>query len=224
MFCEKCGASLTPNDAFCRNCGAPHSAQPAAPVAPAAPEVPATPAASAAPAAPKRTGLIVALCCAIVVLLAVIVTCLVLLFGGKGSRTLEGTVDKFVSSVSHLDAAGLADLIPEEMFAYANTTRSEFIDSTNNALGEARAYMSALNLDISHEITDQTPLSAGSFRALQDTYADYGLTISDAQKVRVRLEMSAGALGSQSTSRSIYLVQIDDNWYLDVVNSDIDMG
>ncbi len=227
-FCTACGAPLEDGVKFCISCGTPvAAADPATPTY-AAPTYAYAPAPEAAPAAPaedkplkvnlsKKTLMGIILGGAGALLIGLIVLLIVLLTGG---RSVEETVEQFVSATATGDVEALLELYPEEMIDMqledGDYTRRELINELKDEFEENRDDMEdeyGKYRGYEYEIRETEPVTGLELRTLQMTYKMYlDLEVEEAVEVEVKMVMEFDDEDIKQTE-TFTLVKIGSTWY-----------
>ena len=226
MFCGNCGAQNADNSAFCKNCGAQLNAapqqQPQQPVY--------QPQYNAAPKKPLNKKLIGMIAGGAAAVVLVVVLLIVLLGGGAGAGSPEAVAEKYVKAMGNIDTNAILDLVPEAAYDYLAEDQGyddidEMREDMNAGAEEAEEMLDMLNMKISGEAVDTEKLKGDDLEDLQEAYDDeFNVEVTAAAAVEVEVTMSASYMGEtmeESDDMTVYVVEIDGTWYIDVFNFDI---
>jgi hypothetical protein len=223
MFCGNCGSKIEDGAVFCGGCGAKvnDGAAPAPAVATATPV--ATPVATPANKTNKTVGVIAV--AAVVVIIALVF--ILGLGGGNGGNSPKAAADKFVKGLLKSDGAAMMDAIPDEvirkLMKESDYTKREIAKELSDMSAETFEDLNTFlgnNWSITHEVLEIEDLSKSAMKNLVDEYeSEYGITISDAKKVSVKLTITSALLNDSNTS-SLCVIKIGNSWYIDVFSMD----
>lgn len=208
MFCGKCGAPNDDGAQFCKNCGAPLTAAPAAAQASAPP---------AKQPDHKKIGIIATAAAALLV-----VVILVVLLGG---RSAEKTAGKFIDAIFHADGKTIVSLIPKDMadslFAQLGfDARGELVDFMSERLkGSTEYYDRAFGKwSYSYKIIETEDYGGKELSNLSDRYEsafDFEVTAAKTVSVKVTIKYDGG---SESKTLDITTIKVGGSWYIDYLS------
>lgn len=218
MFCGKCGAQNEDGATFCKECGAPLTAD-----APTPAQAPAdqngqnvTVAGNKLPV--NRNQLIGIVAVAAVVLVVIII--IASLLGGGGS---QGVAEKYVNAMYKGDGKTVVNLMPkefiEEMCDKRDIDKGEMIEDMNDTL---ELMIDALDDEydkwsVSAKATKAKDLSDKKIEELEDRYEnslDVDMDIQAAQEVT--LEITVKADGDKETEKvKLTVIKVGGKWYMD---------
>lgn len=241
MYCRRCGTQNQDGTAFCRSCGeplnaaAPAGGRPAAPQfgnRPTAPQFgngPAAPQYGSRPVAaqPKKNNNLILIGVAAAAVAVVVFLLFKLFFGGGGGP--ESIAEKAVDCIIDADAAGLVDLLPDELvealMEEEDMTRKEMISELQDTLDDQIKQMDRRydNWKITYEIDEVEDLSRREIRTLTDAYDDYyNVDIDVTEGKRITFELTRIADGDTDRyTKDLVVIKVDGSWYLDMYYSDM---
>lgn len=223
MFCGKCGAKVADNAAFCGMCGARLNAAPvtaAAPVPPAAP----APKAPVDPAGKRNRAVgIIAVAVAAVLVLALVITAGVLLFGGG----CESTVNTFLEGVMEPDGSKVLKALPKEdveimLEESGCEDRNELAEYLEENIEESFGYIELIygDFEITWDILDARDVSRRDLKDIQAAYEDeLDVKVSAAKEVEVELTARYGK-EEEDKNVTFVVIKIGSSWYMDIDSMD----
>lgn len=223
MFCPKCGNQIPEGTAFCSLCGtraADAAATPANQMPPLG-KPPKQPLSEE----DKRNRLvgIIAVAVAAALVLAIVLTAGILIFGG---RSYEAALDQLFTGIAVKPNAKKAlDTLPDEVVVYImdedDYDKDERKDFTEMLQEELEMQIEEIEEDygsfeVFWEITDTKDFTRRELRALQKEYEDtFGLEIDDAVWVEVDMVIEYEEEEEEST-HTVCLIKIGRTWYMDL--------
>lgn len=225
MFCGNCGAQNADNSAFCKNCGAQLSgaAQPQQPVY----QQPVY----AAPKKPLNKKLIGIIAGGAAAVVLVVVLLIVLLGGGGTAGSPEDVAENYVDAMANFDTDDLLALIPEVALDYvADEEGYDDIDEMREDMKAGEDEMDAMmdmvdKFSVDCEALKTTEYKKADLQDVQEAYEEeFDVEVTAAASVEVEINMEISAMGQtmdESSEMTIPVVEIDGNWYLDILNFSI---
>ncbi len=219
MFCGKCGAQNEDGASFCKECGAPLTADAPTPAQTPADQSGQNVTVGGTKLPVNRNQLIGIVAIAAVVIVAIIIL-IVNLVGGGGS---QGVAEKYVNAMYKGDGKTVVNLMPkefiEEMCDKNDMDKGEMIEDMNDTL---ELMIDALddeydNWSVSAKATKAKDLSDKKVKELEDRYdnsLDVDLDIQAAQEVT--LEITVKADGEKETEKvKLTVIKVGGKWYMD---------
>ncbi len=223
-FCENCGAKLDDSAMFCDNCGnsVASNEQPITNTAPSNAQAANFEQASVNPAKkilankPLLFGIIGG--AAAVVILVVVL--LIVFFGGsKYDDALEAYFDASIGKYENFE-----DLAPEAYWSdvEARTKRSrldmiKYYEAQNYEWTKEAEEDYGKNLEVSYKILEEKDLGNAYLKAIQEDLKDsFNIstrTVTAAVALSVEVTIS-GDFDEKTATKTLYLVEIDGDWYL----------
>lgn len=208
MFCGKCGVPNDDGAQFCKNCGAPLTAAPAADQASAPP---------AKQPDHKKIGIIATAAAALLVVIILIV-----LLGG---RSAEKTAGKFIDAIFHADGKTIVSLIPKDMvddlFAQLGfDAKGELVDFMSEKLkGSTEYYDRAYeNWSYSYKVIETEDYGGKALSNLSDRYKtafDFEVTAAKTVSVKVTIKYDGS---SDTETLDINTIKVGGSWYIDYLS------
>lgn len=217
MFCGKCGAQNEDGATFCKECGAPLTAD-----APTPAQTPAgqsdqnvTVAGKKLPVNRNQLVGIIAIAAAAIVVIIIIAS----LMGGGG----KSVAVKYVKALFKGDGKTIVNLMPkeyvEEMCDRQDVDKDELIENFNDALEDMIDDLDDEydKWSVTVKATKTKDLSDSKIEDLEDKYDSYfdvDLDIKAAQEIT--LELTAKADGDEDTTKvKLTVIKVDGKWYVD---------
>lgn len=151
-----------------------------------------------------------------IVVVAIIVACYIVFFGGRGYRT---TVQQYVNAIKNGNASKIVSLLPTKYADHIirnnfKGDRQDFIDSRQMLLDELQEQFSAKNIDITkvkYSIDDKYSFDKDDLKAVKQKRK-----MGSAKKaMKVDIELSANVNGKEKyASFGLILVKFGRSWYV----------
>lgn len=228
MFCEKCGAQLEPNAAFCGSCGAKVEAPAQAAPAQEAPvvETPAAPVEEVMVQTPfgafakKKVLLAGAIAAGVVVVLLLIG----LIFGGGAKKVAKNYVDATFKANARTIVNSMPPAVREEILDELNMDKKDLIEELEDSLEyiEEELDDEYRRWRVVTKVIDENDVVGDDLEDLQDMYDDdFDVKVSKAKWVTVKMTLKTEEDPEWNYQR-VRMVKIGLGWYVDVYNMDFD--
>ncbi len=218
MYCKKCGAEISNESAFCKNCGEPTGRT-----------IPQTnQAASSGNKGSRKVGLVVGIIMAIAVFAA-----LIAIFAPRTARqgpagwdTPEEAAHYAMEGLVELDGDKIIGSIPPEILGQLSKSQMESL--------EKQIWIGFQGIEISKEIrggggdcethfevVSMKDYSAEDQAELQTMYQnDYAVMVQEAAKAKVSYTATFSNGRDKDGMETVPLVKINNKWYLDIIFKD----
>lgn len=203
MYCGKCGTENAEGVNYCKECGAPMNGK----------------AAQFKPTLNLQT-----LGIAAVAIIAVIAIVVCMGFPGGSSSDADAMAVRMMEAMFEPNTRLIFDMMPDavlneemEMDLVGDSILNDTCEALDNAL---RLTCGSLeDMEITCTAVDHLDISGTDLVMIVDTYRRYDLEVTEACVVTVEVTVTT-ADDSGTSSFSIPLVQIGNEWYLDYTNMD----